>query len=101
MTIKDLEKTIIKIGSCRYGSRQYRLFLCTSAFLPGTGDHEDEPEIQKDQEMECYCIWLEDMIKTDHICAGAGSYEYLTDAIRAAEEIPGFERWISEQQRQR
>ncbi|WP_298034892.1 hypothetical protein [uncultured Dysosmobacter sp.] len=95
MDIKDLGDTIIKIGLCRYGPRQYRLFLCTSTFLPGTGDYEDAPEICNDREMECYRIWLEDMIKTDNICAGTGYYEHLSDAIQAVEESPGFERWIN------
>ena len=95
MNIEDLSDTIIKIGVCRYGSQKYRLFLCTSTFLPGTGDYEDDFEICNDREMDCYCIWLEDMIKTNDICAGAGYYEHLSDAIHAAEESLGFERWLS------
>ena len=64
-------------------------------YFQGTGDYEDSPEICSDQEMDCYCIWLEDMINPGSICAGAGYYEHLPDAIRAAEDSAGFERWIN------
>ena len=94
MNVKELSDTIIKTGICRYGSRQYRLFLCTSTFFPGTGDYEDLPEICNDREMNCYCIWLEDMLKPGNISAGAGYYEHLLKAIHAAESSAGFEKWI-------
>ena len=71
------------------------MFLCTNAFLPGTGDYEDAPQICEDQERDCYCIWLEDMINIGNICAGAGYYEHLPDAINVAKGSPGFERWIN------
>lgn len=94
MNVKELGDTIIKTGICCYGSKQYRLFICASTFLPGTGDYEDNPEIYKDREMDCYCIWLEDMINAGNICAGGGYYESLPDAIFAAEGSAGFERWL-------
>lgn len=56
MNVAELGDRIIKTGICRYGLRQYRLFLCTSTFFPGTGDYEDSPEICGDLEMDCYCI---------------------------------------------
>lgn len=40
MNVAGLGDIIIETGICCYGSRQYRLFLCTSTFLPGTGDYE-------------------------------------------------------------
>ena len=64
-------------------------------FFPGTGDYEDSPEICNDQEMDCYYIWLEDMINAGSIRAGAGYYEHFHDAIHAAEDCAGFERWIN------
>lgn len=94
MNIKDLSNRIIKTGLCNYGSKQYRLFLCASTFIPGSGDYEDIPEIANDQDVECYCIYFEDIINTGSICAGAGYYKLLSDAIRTAEESAGFERWI-------
>ena len=96
MDVRGLSDTIVKTGLCCYGSRQYRLFLCTSTFFPGTGDYEDSPEICNDREMECYCIWLEDMVNTGNICANAGYYEHLPDAIRAAEDSAGFEGWVKD-----
>lgn len=93
MDIKDLSGTVIKTGLCHYGPKQYRIFLCTSTFLPGTGDYEDEPEIYHDREINGYCIWLEDFINTGHISSGAGYYEYLSEAIHAAENSSGFDRW--------
>lgn len=95
MNIAGLGDTIIKTGICRYGTRQYRLFLCAGTCLPGTGDYEDDPPIYEDQEMACYCIWFEDMINVGNICAGAGYYEHLSDAVHAAEDSAGFERWIN------
>ncbi len=94
MNIEKIRDTIIKVGICRYGPKQYRLFLCTSTFFPGTGDCEDAPEICNDREMDCYCIWLEDMTNIGNISAGAGYYEHLSDAIRAAESSSEFEKWI-------
>ena len=35
------------------------------------------------------------MINAGNICAGAGYYEHLSDAIHAAESNAGFERWIN------
>ena len=32
MNVAELGDRIIKTGICRYGLRQYRLFLCTSTF---------------------------------------------------------------------
>ncbi len=63
---------------CCYDPKQYRLFLCTSTFFPGTGDYEDNPEICNDREMDCYCIWLEDMTNIGNISSGAGYYEHLS-----------------------
>ena len=94
MNVKEISNTIIKTGICHYGPRQYRLFLCTSTFFPGTGDYEDDPEVCNDREMDCYCIWLEDMINVGNISAGAGYYEHLSDAIHAAESSGGFEKWM-------
>lgn len=95
MYVAELGDTIIKIGICGYGIKQYRLFLCTKTFLPGTGDYEDDPPIYDDQKIDCYCIWIEDMINAGNICAEAGYYEHLSDAIHAAESSAGFERWIN------
>ena len=55
MNVAELGDTIIKIGICGYGIKQYRLFLCTSTFLPGTGDYEDDP-IYEDQNVVLYHI---------------------------------------------
>lgn len=38
-----------------------------------------------------YCLFL----NVGNICAGAGYYEHLSDAIHAAESSAGFERWIN------
>ena len=95
MDIENLSDTIMKTGLCRYGSRQYRLFLCTSIFIPGTGDYEGPTEIANDREVRGYCIYFENMINKGNICAGSEYYEHFSDAIRAAEESPGFERWIN------
>ena len=94
MTIEKKSNEIIKTGICRYGSKQYRLFLCTSTFFPGTGDFEDAPEIRDDRGINFYCIWLEDIVNTGNISAGAGYYKQLSYAIRAAESSGGFERWV-------
>ncbi|MDE7225045.1 MAG: hypothetical protein K2O34_14865 [Acetatifactor sp.] len=94
MNIKELQDTIIKTGICRYGSRQYRIFLCTSPVFPGTGDYEDGIGLYADREMDCFCIWLEDMLNANQICAGGGYYESLCEAIDAAENSSGFVGWM-------
>lgn len=95
MRKEEIKDTIIKTAICRYGGiREYQMFICTSTIFPGSGDYEDGPEIYEDREIDCYCIWIEDMIDTDNICASAGYYETLSDAISALESSADFERWI-------
>ncbi len=94
MNVEELHSTIIKTGICCYGSLQYRVFLCTSSFFPGTGDYEDEADLHEDQNGDCFCIWLEDMLKAGHICAGRGYYKTLPEAICEAENNAGFVKWL-------
>ena len=94
MKIEEIHDSIVKTGLCRYGDREYRLFLCASPFFPGTGDCADDPEIREDRAIDCCCIWLEDIMTPGRISAGGGYYERLSDAIRAAEASGGFVRWI-------
>ena len=94
MDKRDLRDTIIKTGICLYGSQQYRVFLCTSNFFPGTGDYEDDADLRDDQDIDCFCIWFEDMLKANHICAGGGYYKSLCEAIHAAENSGRFVKWL-------
>ncbi len=94
MKIETISHTILKIGICRYDTKEYRLFLCTSTYFPGTGDYEDDSDLRNDRELNCYYIWFEDIVQTGKIAAGAGYYLSLSEAIRAAENSCGFEKWL-------
>ncbi len=94
MKIKDIEQTIVKVGICEYGIKQYRVFICASDIFYGTGDYEDDEEICNDIEMDCYAVWLEDIINKGSINAGRGYYKTFAEAVNAAETSTGFIKWI-------
>lgn len=54
----------------------------------------DKEDLRDDQDIDCFCIWFEDMLKANHICAGDGYYQSLCEAIRAAENSGGFVKWL-------
>ena len=95
MKIEDIQSTIVKVGLCEYDSKEYRVFICQSNNLPGTGDYEDDLEIREDKECLCFVLWYESIVKKDGICAGGGHYVHLSEAIEAAENKVGFKKWIN------
>lgn len=95
MNVKDISNTIVKIGICHYGIKEYRVFICESNIFPGTGDYEDDIEIREDRLINCYCIWFENMISIGEISSGGGYYENLEDAICSVESSVEFYKWLT------
>lgn len=94
MNVKDISKTIVKTGICKYGVKEYRVFICESNIFPGTGDYEDDVEIKEDRLINCYGVWFENMVSVGEISAGGGYYENFEDAIHSVENSLGFYKWI-------
>lgn len=84
----------IKVGICRYGIKEYRVFICTSDTFNGTADYEDNDEICNDIKMVCYAVWFEDMINKGRINTGMGQFKELGEAVNAVESSTGFVKWI-------
>ena len=95
MKVDEIFSTIVKIGLCAYGTNEYRAFICQSDIFPGTGDCEDDAEISDDRELDCYCLWFEDLKQKDTLNASGGYFLSLSEAIRAAESSAGFRNWIN------
>ncbi len=85
-------KNIVKVGLCRYGEREYRVYICKSDVLYGTGDYEDELT-GADKEKECFSVWYEDILHPGKINAGGGYYETFEAAVKKAENSSGFKEW--------
>ena len=74
-----IKENIIKIGLCRYGEKEYHVYICKSDVLYGTGECEDEL-MGEDAEKEWFSVWYEDILHTGEINAGGGYFETLDDA---------------------
>lgn len=61
MNIND--EKVIKTGLMRYINAEYKVYICESNVFPGTGDYEDEPQIQNDKYINCYKILYETTFK--------------------------------------
>lgn len=84
------EKDIVKSGTYLYGgSVLKRVIIVRSDYLYGTGDHEDEPEISEDLEVEAYYVWFESLVEDGHFNVSSGGYVNLVDATKGAESSPG------------
>lgn len=87
------EKNIIKTGLCRYGEKEYRVYICKSDVFYGTGDCEDELT-GEDTEKDCFSVWYEDMLQPGKINTGGGYFETFEAAVEKAESGSGFVKWI-------
>ena len=94
MRISDIKDFVIKIGFCRYGAKQYCVFISRNDIFPGSGDYEDEAEICNDREQECFAVWFESIIDNGTLSAGGGYFELLEDALQMVERSVGFVAWI-------
>lgn len=88
-----VKENIIKTGLCRYGEKQYHVYICKSDVFYGTGDFEDELT-GEDAEKECFSVQYEDLLHPGKINTGAGYFETFEDAVKKAESSSGFKKWI-------
>lgn len=93
LTVELNNQNIVKIGLCRYGEKEYHVYICKSDVLYGTGDFEDE-FTGEDAEKECFSVWYEDILHTGKINAGVGYFETFENAEKKAESGIGFIKWI-------
>jgi len=94
LEIRDILSSVVKVGLCEYGNKEYRAFVCNSDVFPGTGDWEDEEEIREDREIACFCVWFEDFAERGKINAGDCYFLSLSEAADFVEKSPGFVNWV-------
>jgi hypothetical protein len=82
---------IVKTGTCLYdGQVECDLKIVYSPIRYGTGDYEDPPEIENDQEVDTYYLWYGSTIERNQFSAGGGGFSSLPEAMAAAERAPGI-----------
>ncbi len=75
-------------------STEYKVYICESKFFPGSGDYEDEAQIQNDRYIKCYEIVYETISKEINSFSLGGHYEKLEEAIKEVEGYKQFKKWI-------
>ena len=70
------------------------MFICEEDILYGTGDYEDEPEVQEDHEQECYTVYFSHLLDDRKICASAGQYISFANAVEVIESSRQFKNWL-------
>lgn len=92
LNVSPPPKNIVKTGTFLYDN-SVLCELCI-AFNPirwGTGDHEDEPEICEDVEIDTYCVFLG---SSTGQYSGGSAYPSLSAAMSNIEARPGFEKSV-------
>jgi len=91
----DLEiASPIKKGKCTYGNNtEYEVRIVKWHILYGTGDYEDFEEIQNDEEVECYYILYENLLKMGNFNASDGGFLSLDEAVATVETCTDV-RWL-------
>jgi len=85
----------VKRGKCTYANTtEYEVIIVKWHILYGTGDYEDPIEIQEDQNVDCYYIFHENLIKKGDFNAGGGAFLSLKDAIASVESDQYFVKWL-------
>jgi hypothetical protein len=80
------ETRIAKTGEWLYdGTTPCKIIIIHEDMFPGTGDHEDPPEIADDQDVPCVSIWYENLAKRGDYNAGGGYARTIEDAVKAVE----------------
>lgn len=72
-------KDIVAVGTWMYsGSVPCKIVISKESIIPGSGDYEDAPELQKDRAVECFAVWYQAAGDSGSTFkAGRGGY-YLT-----------------------
>ena len=86
------EEKILKTGICRYGKKEYSVYVIKSDVFYGTGDYEDKLT-GEDTEKLCFSVWYEDILHPGRLNSGGGYFETLDEAVKSAENGSGFIGW--------
>jgi hypothetical protein len=74
-----------RTGHWRYdGNVRCEVRISRCSVWPGSGDHEDPPELKEDREIECYALEFQTPVGTP-AWVGGGYYASEKDASDAAE----------------
>lgn len=84
---------IIKKAKMMYANRTYHAIIVQSDIFYGTGDYEDFEDICGDKEIDCYYVWLENLIYKEIYNVGCGCFMSLEDAISNIESKTEFVEW--------
>ncbi|HEX7862033.1 MAG TPA: hypothetical protein VF773_16995 [Verrucomicrobiae bacterium] len=92
--MNDGDGRIVKQGSFIYdNAAKCRVKICQTDYRPGSGDHEDPPELREDVGGIFYQIWFQSAGGGQRFSAGGETCETLSDAIRIVEAKVGPVIW--------
>ena len=87
------DKKIIKTGIMMYENVEYKVYICESSFMSGSGDYEDESEIRDDKYIKCYEILYTSTLNDKNVSSG-GYYKSFEEALKKIESNSQFKKWI-------
>ena len=91
MPIFPDDENIVALGTFLYDETiECDICVVYSPVLYGTGDYEDEPELRNDIEIDTYYLWFGSTTERNRFNAGGAAFATLEDAMKNAEERPGF-----------
>ena len=81
-----IKENILKTGLCRYGEKEYHVYICKSDVCYGTGDCEDVIT-GEDTEKECFSVWYEDILHPGKIMPVEGILKLLTQLLKRWKKV--------------
>jgi hypothetical protein len=82
---------VVMVGTFLYaGEIECDIRIVRSPVLYGSGDHQDPPEIQNDQEREAFYVQYGSTSERGVFNAGSGAFLSLAEAMAGATLAPGI-----------
>lgn len=80
-------QSAVRTGIWLYGGTvRCRVVVIPADVFPGTGDHEDPPDVAEDREIACFAVWYEPPV-AGYAWGGGGWYATLDEAVRRVEQV--------------
>ena len=91
----DTTYPVVKRGTFTYdGSVQCGVEIVQTDFRPGTGDHEDAPELREDTHGTFYEIRYQSAGGDGRFSSGVFGFESVEAAMRHVESVASSIRWL-------
>ena len=82
---------IVAVGTYLYDDTvECDICIAYSPVRYGSGDYEDLPELGHDVEVDTYYLWFGSTLERNRFNAGGGGFPSLQEAMKNAEDRPGF-----------